>query len=136
MGRPPTPTALKLLNGSAKAHPGRINRDEPMPAIGAEPPDYLPTRGPARRAWERLAPMLTRLRILTEADADALAAVCLSLAEYLAAKQHKDQWRRAADAQRRCIAGLATFGLDPQARIKVKVLPPTEKDPLEAWEDS
>jgi P27 family predicted phage terminase small subunit len=31
LGRPPKPTALKVLNGSAAHDPGRLNRDEPHP---------------------------------------------------------------------------------------------------------
>ena len=40
LGRPPKPTALKVLNGSAAHDPGRLNRDEPHPVgLPVMPPD-------------------------------------------------------------------------------------------------
>ena len=134
MGRPPTPTALKLLNGSAKHDPQRINKAEPKPAVGAEPPPFLPRRGPAWTAWQRHASVLTRTRVLTEADADALALGCLALAEYLDARKDQDGWRRADAAWKRYGAALGWFGLNPSARTRIHAAPAEERDPLAEWE--
>jgi phage terminase small subunit len=133
MGRPPKPTALKILSGSARHDPQRVNRDEPKPAVGAEPPPFLPRRGPAWAAWERHQPILTRLRVLTEADADALALGCMALAEYLAARRRVDGWRKADAAWKRYLAVLSAFGLTPSARAKVHAAPAAEVDPLAEW---
>jgi phage terminase small subunit len=133
VGRPPTPTALKLLNGSARHDPQRVNRDEPKPAVGASPPPFLPRRGPAWSAWKRHVAVLTRTRVLTEADADALAIGCLALAEYLSARNAEDGWRRADGAWKRYAAALGWFGLNPSSRAKIRAAPEETVDPLEQW---
>lgn len=133
MGRPPTPTALKVLSGSARHDPQRVNRDEPKPLVGAEPPPFLPRRGPAWAAWLRHSAVLTRIRVLTEADADALALGCLALAEYLDARKDDESWRRADMAWKRYGAALGWFGLNPSARAKVQARPIENVDPLEQW---
>jgi phage terminase small subunit len=133
VGRPPTPTALKLLNGSAAHDRKRLNADEPKPRVGAKSPPFLPRSGPARSAWCRLAPMLSRLRILTEADADALALGCIALAEYLDARNDENGWRRADAAWKRYAAALSWFGLNPSARVRIHAAPVEIRDPLEAW---
>ena len=133
MGRPPTPTALKLLTGAARHDPQRVNRDEPKPKVGAAPPPFLPRRGPAWSAWKRHAAVLERIRVLTEADADALALGCMALAEYIDAQKDEDGWRRAADAWKRYGAALGWFGLNPSARTRIHAEPAIEADPLEAW---
>lgn len=133
VGRPPTPTALKVLRGTAQHNPGRINRAEPHPTVGAAPPPWLPRSGPARRAWRRLAPVLTRMRVLTEADAEALALVCMALQEYLEARADAEGWRRADAAAKRYLTGLRAFGLTPADRARIATLPDEEKDPTQAW---
>lgn len=133
MGRPPKPTALKILTGSARHDPQRINHDEPKPALGARPPAFLPRTGPARAAWRRLAPVLTRTRVLTEADADALALACLALAEYLEAREDGAGWRRADAAWKRYGAALGWFGLNPSARARIHVAVETTADPIAEW---
>jgi P27 family predicted phage terminase small subunit len=72
-GPPPQPTALKLLRGN----PGKraLNKREPKPSIELPHcPDYLDEG--ARREWDRLAPILVRMKVLTEADYIALASLC------------------------------------------------------------
>lgn len=128
-----TPTALKILNGSDAHHPERRNPAEPKPDVGAKPPPWLPRSGPARRAWRRLAPILTATRILTVADAEALALVCTALADYLEARADANGWRRADAAAKRYAAGLAWFGMNPSARTRVTVVPVAEHDPVAEW---
>lgn len=133
---PPKPSALKVLNGSAAHNPGRVNRLEPKPAPGVtDPPAWLPRTGPARAAWDRNLPVLLRMRVLTEADAEALALGCVALAEYLAAKRRGEKgWRRAADAWKRYQSTLRDFGMTPSARTRVQMVDAPAVDPLAAWE--
>src|ERR1044071_2950431 len=72
-GRRPKPTRLKVLTGN----PGKrqLNADEPMPEIAI--PECPMELGPvARKEWDRMAPQLAALRILTHLDRAALAAYC------------------------------------------------------------
>src|SRR5437899_2154383 len=75
-GRPRKPTALKVLAGN----PGHraLPKNEPRPALGAKAPGWM-TIG-ARREWDALAPMLDRLGVLAETDAEALAELCTARA--------------------------------------------------------
>ena len=134
MARPPTPTALKVLTGAAKVNPERLNRDEPQMTLGASPPSWLPKRGIARQTWDRLAPLLERIRVITEGDADALALGCLALAEYLDARTDTEHWHRADAAWKRYGNMLSWFGLTPSSRTRIHALAPKSLDPLEEWE--
>lgn len=133
MGRNPVPTALKILTGTAAHNPQRINKDEPHPRVGATPPPWLPKRGVAHAAWLRLEPILTRMRVLTEADAEALALGCMALAEYLDSPSEADNWRRADAAWTRYMKMLSSFGMTPAARAKVSTAVSESTDPLERW---
>jgi phage terminase small subunit len=71
-GRKPKPTYLKVLEGNPGRRPP--NAGEPKPARRAPTcPSHL---CPAAKAeWKRLAQQLSVLRILTELDRAALAAI-------------------------------------------------------------
>lgn len=125
------PSALKLLSGTFR--PDRA-RNEPQPPVGATPPPYLPSSGPARAAWDRLAPGLIETRVLTEADAEALAIGCMALAEFLSARRRKAEWRRADSAWKRYTSILKDFGLTPASRTRVAAVPASPSDPLAEWE--
>ena len=72
-GPAPQPTALRLLYGNPSNRP--INGREPHPRIKRPRcPDHLDEAG--RREWRRLVPILSRMRVLTEADGIALANLC------------------------------------------------------------
>jgi P27 family predicted phage terminase small subunit len=72
-GRRPKPSRLKLLTGNPGKRP--LNIHEPMPEVAI--PDCPAELGPvARREWDRMAPQLAALRILTQLDRAALAAYC------------------------------------------------------------
>jgi phage terminase small subunit len=73
------------------------------------------------------------MRILTEADAEALALGCLALSEYLASRRDGTAWRKADAAWKRYLAVLSAFGLTPSARAKVSMAEPEAVDPLDAW---
>ncbi|MDP8961539.1 MAG: P27 family phage terminase small subunit [Actinomycetota bacterium] len=76
MPRPAKPTQLKVLHGDRK---DRINRAEPLPAMGeVAPPWKLSKAGQA--VWDRLAPDRIDKGVLTPWDVDAFAAFCEGLA--------------------------------------------------------
>ncbi len=133
MPNPPKPTALKIMQGSARHDPQRVNKAEPKPTGPAKPPPWLPTKGTARDAWKRLSPILERMRVLTEADAEALALGCLALEEYVTARSDEASWRKADSAWKRYGSMLGWFGLTPSARTKVQATTVEEQDPLEQW---
>lgn len=72
-GRKPKPTALKKLEGN----PGKrkLNDREPQPdqAMPRIPAGLDPD---AKKCWQRLAPKLNKLGILTQIDGDALESYC------------------------------------------------------------
>lgn len=83
-GPQPEPTALKLLKGN----PGKraVNTSEPKPAAKLPKcPDHLDEV--ARKEWKRLAPILSRMRVLTEADYITLAALCQTYSQWKAAQE-------------------------------------------------
>jgi phage terminase small subunit len=132
VGRPPLPSALKLIRGTARAD--RTNPAEPTPDIGAKPPPWLPKTGPSRAAWRRLSRVLTATRVLTVADAEALALGCVAIEDYIAARGDPTAWRRADAAWKRYLAVLSAFGLTPSARTRVSAVPEPEHDALAEWE--
>jgi P27 family predicted phage terminase small subunit len=81
-GRKPKPTRLHRLHGT-RPHTSRAA--EPTPAVPADPPvpSELADTPPAIAEWLRLAPILYKLKIATEADRSALVALCLEWARYL-----------------------------------------------------
>jgi P27 family predicted phage terminase small subunit len=79
-GRPPKPTALKLVSGN----PGKrsLNKQEPDPTYLQDltAPNWL---DPAATAvWNEIAPKLSRAKLLTEVDVQLLAMGCVAVAQY------------------------------------------------------
>ena len=89
-GRKPVPTQLKLLRGNPGKRP--ISPREPAPdALETETPPPAWLEAAAKKEWNRLAPLLAKNGLLSELDADALTAYCVTFAE----------WRRATAAARK-----------------------------------
>src|SRR3990167_9530086 len=88
-GRKPKPTRLKVLEGNPGKRP--LPADEPEPRmLSIECPEML--QGEARVEWERLAPELSALGLLTTVDRAGLVAYCqawgrLVMAEAFIAEQ-------------------------------------------------
>jgi len=136
-GPKPKPRALRILDGD---QPSRINPSEPRPlAVPPMPPDDLDATG--RAAWDRLAPMLSRLGLLTEADGEALALYCraaqvaaraeaqvrrygLSMKDGAGGRRPNPAVAMAERARRDMLAVLTEFGLTPSSRSRVKVEAP------------
>lgn len=80
MPRKKLPTALHVLNGN----PSKIKdlgKDEPKPVpIAPDCPDWI--SDDAKIEWERVAPQLEKLGLLTQIDMAALVGYCESWAQY------------------------------------------------------
>ena len=90
-GPPPKPTALKLIQGNPGKRP--LNEKEPKPAAAIpEPPESVRSDEIAFAEWNLMAPVLSRLGILTEIDGSALAQYCraFSLVECCTAMIERD----------------------------------------------
>lgn len=150
-GRKPKPTALKELAGNAGKRP--LNRAEPRPEPKVpDCPAYLV--GQARAEWERIAPELLRLGLLTGIDAAALAGYCLAYATVAEAERHLAP---APDGRSRLVVKapqsgyamqnpfvgirnaaldqmrkfLVEFGMTPSSRSRIQVAPAPPADPVE-----
>ena len=84
----PKPTKLKVLDGN----PGRreLPKDEPKPRPSA-PACAKDIDKEARKVWKRMAPMLERLGLLTEADGDMFAILCQIRSRLVAINGELDQ---------------------------------------------
>lgn len=80
-GRKPAPTALKILEGVRES---RINAAEP-PRVAGLPdcPGHLDDT--AREEWDRIAPLLDQLGVLSRTDGSALALYCSAFSRWQAA---------------------------------------------------
>lgn len=162
-GRPRKPTKLKLIEGTIRAD--RFNEEEPEapPADVRTPPDWLPPRSEARRLWRRVAPVLSRMGVLTVADTDALALLCSVLADVIELEEDirkkgreyesyielegekgetivkrivrpRPQVAMLSDARRMVKAMWVEFGMTPSARSRVKAnTGDGKKDPFDAF---
>lgn len=81
-GRPPKPTALKLIQGTAR--PDRINKREPKPKGAPVCPAHLDQV--ARNEWRRVVPELVRLGVIARIDSTTLAAYCQNYSRWVAAE--------------------------------------------------
>ena len=137
-GRPKKPTALRVLEGRAKAVPS----SEPRPELGMpECPEWL--MSDAKLEWERVAPELFKLGLLAKIDRTALAAYCQSYAKWKAAEeaitrdgmvfpilgedgqpkyyQQTPEVGIANQCLKQIRAFCSLFGLDPSSRAKMEL---------------
>jgi P27 family predicted phage terminase small subunit len=82
-GPAPKPTAIRELEGNPSHRP--LPKNEPKPDKGAACPEWLPDE--AKVEWQRVAPELERLGLLTKVDSTALAAYCAAYARWRAAEE-------------------------------------------------
>lgn len=78
-GRKPKPTKLKILEGNPGKRPLNLDEPKPMP-IAPGCPEWLLEE--AKKEWDRLAPELERLGLLTIIDMAAFAGYCQSYAKW------------------------------------------------------
>lgn len=150
-GRPPKPTALKLLAGN----PGRreLPKNEPVPPVGdVEMP--RPLEGAALRAWQRLVPLLQGMRVLSLADVEKLALACEAIGDYLDLRARVKKVGRVystvtvtgskvyrprpevammVEARKAASTLMGEFGLSPSTRAKVQTVLETEEDPFDSF---
>lgn len=119
-GPKPKPTALRILEGD---QPCRINFNEPkFGDANAEAPLWL--AGLAREHWDELAPILSRARVLSDADRSNLALLCMLYQRWRTDPGNNkaiDQYVRLS----------LEFGLTPSSRSRIKAPPEKPKDDLE-----
>ena len=142
MGRPRTPTALKVVKGTAQAC--RMNKNEPKPPPGLPScPPHLSDE--AKAEWRRITPKLKEMRLLSHVDRAALAGYCELWARWQKAEKMIQEsgevittpngslqvspWISIAHRSLVELRKFASeFGLSPASRSKVSTLPEPEKD--------
>lgn len=79
-GRPPKPTALKLVEGNRGKR--GTNKQEPDPTYLADlaPPAWMPAA--AQAVWKEVVPALATAKLVTEVDVQALSMGCIAIAQY------------------------------------------------------
>ncbi len=108
-----TPTALAVVRGERR---DRINTREPIVPPGeVVAPDWLGDT--ARREWDRLAPVLIRMGVLTQIDRDALAVYCEAVAHYQQAVEVIDRTAVLIRGQRGLVKNPAAQVARDQAAI-------------------
>ena len=123
-GRKPKPAALRILDGSAKVNPGRVNQHEPEPSSSR--PVMPATMSPdAKKAWKDLVGWLDGMGLLTSTDQHAMRRYAEGWADYLALLR---EWRKTMFNDRCPVAArlknvelqlnrlAAEFGLTPASR--------------------
>lgn len=85
-GRKPTPTHLRLLQGNPQRKP--VNTGEPMPTPLLEaPPPLAFIEAYAAEEWQRLAPELQRMGLMTIVDSGPFGAYCVAYARWRTAEE-------------------------------------------------
>lgn len=140
-GRPPKPTALKVIQGN----PGKraLNKNAPTPDALAKVPDPPNWFGPiAASIWRQVAPWLVQSKILTDTDLHNLEVFAMAYQRWREAQEDitkngivvkgaKQEIKNPActvanEAARQISTFGAALGLDPAARARLK--PGEEED--------
>jgi P27 family predicted phage terminase small subunit len=148
-GRKPEPSALKVLRGLPGKRKLSVDEPRPAPLVDLTPPDWLD--GEAKAEWDRLAPMLGRLGVLTETDTGALTAYCEAWATWKGATQQIRKWgmvlkgkdgelpkvspyvKIAHNALQQMRGLLVEFGMTPSSRARVHASTPAADTPASKW---
>lgn len=138
-GRPPKPTALKLIEGNRGKRAAPTGEPDPTYLQDLTPPAHLTPRAAA--IWAELAPALARNRLLTELDVLPLEWLCAAAAQHRqAAEQAGDDKLIMRNAEtgalspspwliiqsmafKRAKLLCDAFGMTPAARARVMVNP-------------
>ena len=125
-GRPPKPTALKILQGNPGQRP--LNTLEPKPPAGCEMPKELMSNVSAVKHWNEQAPRLIAMGVLTQVDGLTFARLCRlwSLEDRIWALAEESGIPAPPDP--RMLAEIRQleerFGMNPSSRAKLKVEQP------------
>jgi P27 family predicted phage terminase small subunit len=158
-GRPRTPTSLKLIKGSYRKDRALKGEPKPAPAL-PEPPEFLSPG--AKQEWNRVAPELHKLGLLSQIDVAALSCYCEAWSDFidsskrcigadgkdlkvLRAKNSADDpssiyinpyyaiKRRSAET---VLKFASEFAMTPQARTRISATPPGDNTPnRNRWDD-
>lgn len=125
-GRPPKPTALKLLQGN----PGKrkLNDQEPSPFVGAVAPGYVLADPLILAEWNTEAPRLERLGILTEIDADPLGRLCVLRVRFRDAMAEGASIAVLSAASKEIRSLELQFGIGAANRARIKTAAPQKPD--------
>lgn len=133
-GRPPKPTALKILEGDRSKTGIAKKKEVKPPKGGVFCPDWICDE--AKNEWTRLAPSLEKMGLLTMMDVQAFAAYCQAYAKWKEAEQKIEEegatfetqtgyispspWVSIARAERKAMKEQgALFGLTPSDRSRI-----------------
>ena len=147
-GRPPKPTALKILEGNPGKRP--LNTDEPKPKSGAPKcPSFLSPE--AKKEWRRIVRALADIDLLTSVDMAVLAAYCQSYSRWMQAEKiletegltyvytnkkgeenviARPEVRISQESLKLMRAYGSEIGLSPSSRGRIKVAPRQSADPF------
>ena len=146
-GRKPTPTKLKLLAGNPGGRP--LNDREPEPEVVIpDCPDHL--SDVAKAEWERTAPELEGLGLLSEIDRAALAGYCAAWGRWVEAEEQlkktgtivkspnnfpiQSPFLAIANKALEQMRGFLTeFGMSPSSRARVHAKPREDGGDAKEW---
>jgi len=155
MANKAVPTALRKLRGNPGRRP--LNRREPKPALGCPYPTWLHALGDPtlRQIWTELSSLLNRIKVLTEADGEALAMLTHKIALYRTAalalkdgcsystitetgatmQRQKPEYTIVSDLGKQIRGLLSDFGMNPSSRSRVSMATGSARDagPGAAW---
>ena len=148
MGRPATPTSIKILRGNPGCRPITDGEPTPPPADLSVPPS-LSEVGIAK--WDEVTSLLTRMGVFTQADRSAIERYCLLHEQFMQVVKHvrengMTQLTHTGYSQLTAEGSLfkslpadllkieQQFGMTPAARSSLKVQDAAAPaDPLEAY---
>lgn len=138
----PKPTALKILQGNPGRRPLNKFEPKPKPEIPSCPVELCDD---AKLEWNRLAPHLFSMGLITVADRAMFAAYCQAFGRWIEAErvlkvegailttdkhnlvQNPRLWvaNKALDQMYKF---MSEFGLSPSSRVRLNVSPPVEDE--------
>lgn len=118
MGRPPKPTAIKILEGNAGKRPLHPER-EPDSPLGASPPAWLEPA--ARSLWDEWAPRFTAAGCLREIHTAAFAGFMITLARIVSLQREGKPVM--VDLHKMLLSYATQFAGTPSAMSRVYVVP-------------
>lgn len=136
MPRKPLPIATLKLRGSKWAALREKAEGSPQTLPVCEPVASKPTHPEAAAHWTRLVPVLLESGVLTAADGDALARLCVIYAAFdklQAIELGSPEWSKLFLKLNTAATALeACFGMHPANRVKLaKAKPESPRDALD-----
>lgn len=145
-GRPPKPTALKVITGNPGKRSGNKQEPDPEYLVDMNPPEWL--HSAAKDVWKEVAPHLAKAKLLTEVDVQALAMGCVAIAQYrqavriagddlvkakivvddegkpVSSGEHLNPWMIVQSMSfKQAMAIFQQFGMSPAARTRISIQP-------------